>query len=49
MNFDGKDILEDQDIREAVSIYIDGEKVSYEIHREKQSSPGMRKPLEGAP
>ena len=35
VNSDGKDILEDQDIREAVSIYIDGEKASYEISQGK--------------
>lgn len=35
VNSDRKDILEDQDIREAVSIYIDGEKVSYEVSQGK--------------
>lgn len=35
VNSDGKDILEDPDIREAVSIYIDGEKASYEVSQGK--------------
>lgn len=35
LNSDGKDILEDQDVREAVSIYIDGEKISYEVSQGK--------------
>lgn len=35
VNFDGKDILEDQDIREAVSIYIDGEKAPYDVSQGK--------------
>ena len=35
VNSDGKDVLADQDVMEAVNIYIDGEKAAYEVSQGK--------------